>query len=144
MSPSHKHYKKSISNAVIAWNKIYKHSFLKKFRLEFDEEVKIHEDVPFATKVFMCAEKSGYLDRKLYGYRYNDNSIMTAYKEDYVERVQPLIRKMRQLLLQELADKELGRNLFNERMCIMIAQCMERYYCMLKIRYLIRFVRKNG
>ncbi len=129
ISPSHKHYPAIKANCVVATNKLYSYKFLVKYNLIFDEDVKIHEDVSFSTKVFMYAEQGAYIDKSFYQYRYNIESIMTQYKENYFVRIQPLIEKMRELLLTDFPDKLLGQKLYDERICILIAQCMERYFC---------------
>lgn len=129
VSPSHRHCKKISANSVVAWNKVYRREFLLEHNILFDEDVKIHEDVPFATKIFMYATNGLYLDKKFYQYRYNDNSIMNGYKRDYVKRIEPLVKKMEELLLLEFDNKELGLQLYNERLCILVAQCMERFFC---------------
>ncbi len=64
------------------WDKIYRHSFLIKNRLSFPEELKVLDDMAFNARVFGAAETAAYCKRRIYHYRYVEQSITRRYAPD--------------------------------------------------------------
>lgn len=127
-SPTQAHCKAFRRSKTTAWSKLYNHDFLKSNNLQFFEEVRIHEDVPFAAAVFSKAKKGMYLDKKIYCYRCRIGSITNNYKENYENDLLPLIDRMK-ALSADIKDTELAKKLLNERMCVLFLFIMKRNYC---------------
>lgn len=73
---------------VMAWGKLYKRSFLEEHALLFDRNSEIYEeDRLFAYKAFIHKPRYVLVDRNVYCYRYNEQSIMNSYKKDYPKRM---------------------------------------------------------
>lgn len=73
---------KSLKNSifrfsVVAYNRIYKRSFLDKFSMKFPEGL-IFEDNPFFYEVILKADNIKFLDEYYLYRRFRDNSIMTS------------------------------------------------------------------
>lgn len=128
VSPSRLHYPRVKQNMVPACNKLYRRSFLQENDLAFFEDVKIHEDIPFSTRVFIAANSGIYLQQSLYLYRKTENSILTSFRPNYFAELQPLIQRMHGVLAC-VEPSSLRMRLYCERIAVLLAQCMERCYC---------------
>lgn len=63
---------------------MFKKDFLINNNLLFDEEIKFSEDQPFIWSVILKSNKSIYLYKKMYGYYFRENSIMTSSSYDKI------------------------------------------------------------
>ena len=68
---------------VAPWCKLLKRSFVEEYNLFFREGI-INEDVPWTFMLCLNATKIAFLDKPLYHYRYNSNSIMSSSKKKLV------------------------------------------------------------
>ncbi len=75
--------KKSIaaSTTYYIWDKIFKHSFLEKNKITFDERIRVSEDKLFCLHCAMQMKNFVYADIPLYHYRLNDASVTNKYAE---------------------------------------------------------------
>lgn len=113
---------------VPAWTKLYNSEFLKKNEIDFFEEVRIHEDVPFAALIYQKATHVTFLDAKLYMYRYNPNSIMNSYRPNYVKEMKDLMNRMR-LIGKEHEDVEYAKLLLNNRVIATTVNLLIKCFC---------------
>ncbi len=69
---------------VVAWNKMLRHSFLRRHKIRFNENIIKHEDNPFSCKVHILANKISIVPKITYIYRqvYNDSLMSTIKKTD--------------------------------------------------------------
>lgn len=67
------------------WDKLFKRNLIYDNNLTFDEQVRANEDVIFDIRAFQFAKKVAYVNKTLYHYRYNPNSIGTKYSPDRFE-----------------------------------------------------------
>ncbi len=73
---------------VMAWGKLYQRSFLEAHALRFDRNSEIYEeDRLFAYKAFIQKPRYILVDRIVYCYRYNEQSIMNSHKKNYPQRM---------------------------------------------------------
>ena len=70
----------------LAWNKIYKTSFLQENSIEFSTE-RFLEDIPFFVKVVTCATNFSFIAESLYNYRMKANEQMTLNYTNYYSHV---------------------------------------------------------
>lgn len=63
--------------ALTAWAQMYRKSFLEENRIEFINGI-LHEDIPFTTKAFLCAEKVYYAEKVCYFWMHRANSITSS------------------------------------------------------------------
>lgn len=82
-----------------AWNKLYKHSFLKENRLFFVEGI-LYEDVPFFVDVFFKAKIVSFTPDFLYNYRVGRDGAITVKKSK---------RQLDILKVKELVSKKLSK-----------------------------------
>lgn len=68
------------------WDKVYKNSFLKQNEIQFNEELRVLDDMVFNVEAFGAASKIVYCKEKIYHYRYVPDSITNQYKPDRVEQ----------------------------------------------------------
>ncbi len=81
---------------VVAWNKLYKLSFLKENNIVF--KLRKFEDVAFTSEVFMKAKKVMNISLPFYHYIVRENSIMTeCTSESHLEDAFSLIKDMNDL-----------------------------------------------
>lgn len=59
---------------TVVWNKLFRSSYFKNL-ISFKEEIRYHEDEPFSTTLYLNKFKLARIEKPLYGYRANDNSI---------------------------------------------------------------------
>lgn len=128
VSPSHLHCPRVKQSMVPAWNKLYRRSFLQDNGLTFFEDVKIHEDIPFSTRLFLAGHTGVYIQQSLYLYRKTENSILTSFRPNYFAELQPLLHRMGEIL-SSVEPSSLREKLYCERVAVALAQCMERCYC---------------
>ncbi len=74
-----------------AWSKMYSRDFLISNNISFFENVRVHEDIPFAILVYLCAKNIYYYDVELYYYRYNPDSITASYRPNYENEMKELL-----------------------------------------------------
>lgn len=77
-----------------AWGALYRHSFLKRYSLEFYEDIKFSEDVLFSANVVRKADKFYYDDAAgVYHYYYNANSISKSFRAGRWDSCKRLIER---------------------------------------------------
>lgn len=87
---------------INVWNKLYKFSFLRKYKFSFIENI-IYEDQDFGFKTFMMAQSVKYINNYNYNYRiFREGSIMSIKNRELeIFSVQILQKEMRNFLLNE-------------------------------------------
>lgn len=128
LSPAHEHCRKFSNGKVTAWTKLYNHNFLKKYNISFYENVKIHEDIPFAMQVFSKAKKGIYLDKNIYFYRSAMGSITNSYRKNYTAELQELIEQIMVLSEKPYCESDI-QQLLNERFCSLLVYNLQRNFC---------------
>lgn len=63
--------------ALTAWSQMYRKSFLEENKIEFINGI-LHEDIPYTTKAFLCAEKVYYAEKVCYFWLHRANSITSS------------------------------------------------------------------
>jgi glycosyltransferase involved in cell wall biosynthesis len=74
------YFKGSLSELSIVWNRIYRKKFLNQYKISFPE-IRIGEDVSFAWRSLLLAEKIRCLSQTSYIYRVNTNSVSSQIKK---------------------------------------------------------------
>lgn len=67
---------------TVVWDKIYRRSFLEKYKIKMYDDVKLREDYFFNMDVFGYAERVKYLPIPFYHYRDTPNSALKKYYKD--------------------------------------------------------------
>lgn len=107
--------KKSVSrDKVSACSKIYNANFINKNKLFFYEDVKVHEDIPYAIKVYSKTQNVVYIDASIYRYRYNPMSITNSYRPNYPEELAQLLNRL-ECIAYELEEVNEGLLMLNNR-----------------------------
>lgn len=113
---------------VPAVTKLYNMDFLKRNGLCFFEEVKVHEDIPFAAAVYHKAGRIVFVDAELYRYRYNPNSITNSFRANYVKEMKDLINRMDKIA-QEIENADYAKELLNDRIIVCTVNLLIRCFC---------------
>ena len=70
------------------WRRVYKHEFIEKIKIKFDETVKFGEDTMFNIELFSHKPSYKHITSYLYNYCNNPTSITrTKYKEDLLDNI---------------------------------------------------------
>ncbi len=71
--------------AVCVWLQCMRRDFVERFGLRFEEGV-VHEDIIWTLQFAQHAQRMGFVEEPLYGYRHNPNSIINAPSESSLAR----------------------------------------------------------
>ena len=94
---------------VVAWNKLYKLSFLKENKLLF--KLRKFEDVAFTAEVFMKAKRVMNINLPFYHYIVRENSIMTvSTSESHLEDSYALIKDMKNLFERNQQNQQMQKS----------------------------------
>lgn len=105
------------------WKRIYRNSYLKKFKISFNERIRFGEDTDFSLKVFKHLNKYKSLNKSLYYYYETDdsltskkfkNNLLQKYELQYKERknfIFPEINK--KLQWEDIANNYINHSLFS-------------------------------
>ena len=126
--PMFKTFKKCKLDVVSAWSKFYRKSFLNSNGLLFFEEVKIHEDIPFAITVYDAKPRILFLDYCLYMYRFNAASITNSFRAQYTEETIRIIERLENIECHNIDTREWKR-MFYDRVMVCTVNLMIRCFC---------------
>lgn len=76
------------------WDKIYRMSRMREQNVLWPSDLQAHDDVVYTIYAFQAARKVSYLNRTLYHYRYNPNSIGNKYTPDRIKIEKDLHREL--------------------------------------------------
>lgn len=79
----------------LVWGKIYRSEFLHSRKVRFDESLEVAEDSDFLFRLLHDPARAGYFHSEVYLYRRNEKSAVTAFREDYADRIGQSLEKMR-------------------------------------------------
>lgn len=89
------------------WCKMYRHSFLKSHSVSFGA-YDYAEDKMFNCACYIYGARYAFIEKEVYVYRKNDNSISHSYRKDSVECWMKIARDLQQLLERENKVREYG------------------------------------
>ena len=113
---------------VTAVTKLYNIDFLQQNYLSFFEEVKVHEDIPFAVVVYSKATRIVFVDVALYMYRYNPNSITNSFRPNYMNEMKNLVVRMGKIS-ETCDDTAYAQKLLNNRILVSTINLLIRCFC---------------
>lgn len=88
------------------WQALYRRQLIEK--IEFDEKLKIYEDLLFNLKALLSASSLYYIEEPLYHYVNNANGLATKYHRDYAEMKLHLYHEMVRIMSDSgISDKVL-------------------------------------
>ncbi|MCR4740783.1 MAG: glycosyltransferase [Lachnospiraceae bacterium] len=114
LDPMREEYPLLHHQRVSACTKLYRKAFLDENDIRFPENVKVHEDIPFALDVYHHAAKIRYTDIDIYHYRYNPLSITAGYRPAYVGEMKDLLACLK-AQTEELKDEGITEDRFYDR-----------------------------
>lgn len=82
----------SYCNSV--WKNFYRTSFIKNNKIEFDQNLKVAEDMLFNFDVWNLSKNGYYINYPIYHYRINENSVMNSDIEKLMEKYVPVYPKL--------------------------------------------------
>ena len=82
------------------WAKFYKKEFLEKNNIEFIKNLKIGEDLIFNIKVWDKANNGAFIDKEVYNYRINENSVMNSDYKKLLSNYKELNPKFEEKVLE--------------------------------------------
>ncbi|MCR5735662.1 MAG: glycosyltransferase [Lachnospiraceae bacterium] len=113
---------------VSACTKLYRKAFLDENNIRFEEEVRVHEDIPFAVSVYHHAKRIRHIDLDIYHYRYNPYSITKGYRDNYPEEMGRMLKCLSDQV-SGYGDPVLTDKLFADRVSASLIQLLIRHYC---------------
>lgn len=126
---------------VVAWNKLYRRDFLKKFNLRFPENLR-YEDNPFYYKAIMLASSISVLNRKLLYYRINrDNSLQASNHDN--KNVLDIIKIMK-IIENDIIDNKLSKDYYQQFESYMYNEFLWRFKLLRKNKLLFLKSVKNN
>lgn len=100
------------------WNKVYRTKFIKEKKMELNPKYKLGEDFLFNLEYLGSIEKVILLDKALYHYITNDNSLTESYTADKFSKLKPVTLEFREMLMKhnfsiDLYYNRLIQNIYN-------------------------------
>lgn len=120
-------YNSSCIDITLVWNKLYRRKFLQDNHLQFEPSMTKIQDLEFNLNVYSRARKAVYLDKELYYYRINEDSVTHRYQPDIIEKfniVNSCIEKFVKNNLREELEKG-----YYERIATHFRTIMVLYLC---------------
>ena len=127
-APMREYYPLLHDQRISPCTKLYRKAFLDENDLRFPEDVKVHEDTPYAVSVFHAAKKIRYIDLDIYHYRFNPQSTTAGYRKDYVSEIRDLLDYM-SAQRKELTDDGITEEFFYDRVAASLIQLLIRDLC---------------
>ena len=119
---------KKIGRIKACWGKIYSRKLLEENKIEFNKNLKIHEDTVFNLEVLQKSKKILFLDEYLYYYRKNETSITNRYCPNKIQENQLVIEEINKLLKEEEPTVQAAKDyLFFELFCNYIIKDVYNY-----------------
>lgn len=122
-------YKFSVKQleSVSVCDKLYRMSFLKNNKLQFDETLPKLQDLCFNLKVYDYAKKGYVLNIPYYNYRIHQKSVSKRYQPDIVQKFEVIHKALCQFMYEH-DDVELKRAYY-ERIATHLRTCVVLNFC---------------
>lgn len=134
-------YNISVINVVNIWNKLYRRQFLSENHLKFNADMPKLQDLEFNLNVYKYAKSAVCVDKELYYYRMNENSVTHRYQSDIIEKFN-IINKSIERFVKDNFSKDM-EEAYYERIATHMRTIVVRYLCNKKNEKKY-FVRKKG
>ncbi len=131
---SKRRFSHQLCGIMMAQSKLYRASFLKEHNIEFNERVRVHEDIIYAVTIFEHATNVIFCDIEPYMYRYNPNSITNGFRRNYDMEISVFEDELEGLERKNVALKQcIDRRYIADTLIL-----CKRYYCnpLNKLKYL--------
>jgi glycosyltransferase involved in cell wall biosynthesis len=112
----------------VAVCKLYKHSFLKKINLKYNEELSLSEDGVFVFTAFQHADKVIYINEFLYHYRKHSESATHRYRKDAEASYGKGLKEFEKLIKNYNKDDRFYTALYH-RALLNIYAISDQFYC---------------
>ena len=120
-------YNLSCIDITLVWNKLYRRRFLLAHNLQFEPSMPKIQDLEFNLNVFSHARKAVYLDKELYYYRINEDSVTHRYQPDIIEKFN-IVNSCIEEFVRNNPRKEL-KQAYYERIATHLRTIMVLYLC---------------
>lgn len=126
---------------VVAWNKLYRKEFIKKYNLKFPENLR-YEDNPFYYKSIILANSISVLNKKLLYYRINrDNSLQSS---DYDSKSVLDIITIMKMIENDIVENKLPSSYYQQFETYMYSEFLWRFRLLRKNKLLFLKSIKNN
>ena len=107
------HYSEKIESAITikpstldaCWAKLYKAQIIKEQGIRFDTELKLSEDTVFNLEYLLHTNMILCIDRNVYYYRDNEQSVCNVFRKDYIENRRSLINIVNNIPMNAECDR---------------------------------------
>lgn len=120
-------YNFSCIDVTTLWNKLYRKAFLLNNHLQFEPGMYKVQDLEFNLNVYSYAQKAVYLDKELYYYRNNEDSVTHRYQPDIIEKYDVINRCIEKFVINN--PREDLKQAYYERMATHLRTIMVLCLC---------------
>lgn len=115
-----------------AANKIFKKEVIEKYKINFPEKTHLFEDMAFVFKYVVNVKKIGFIDKELYYYTQNKNSVMNTINYNKIKDIFISLDDVKNFLI----ENKLFLNYKKEYNKIFIKRGVQNAFCILEQNYL--------
>lgn len=117
----------SIMDVVSIWNKMYRRSFLIQNNLKFIPNMPKLQDLTFNLRVYEHAKTAVYINKELYNYRINPESVTHRFQKDIIQKFEIINDDIEKFVLSK-NEKEFD-TAFHERIVNHLRTIVVLYLC---------------
>jgi glycosyltransferase involved in cell wall biosynthesis len=110
------------------WGKLYSASFIKRNGLEFVPNLKRSQDLIFNLYALEHSKFVAYINRPLYHYRVNSESICNRFSKQVLDNVNAYLNEIDNFIKKFHKDDELFNEAYDTKVATSIYKCMFQYF----------------